>query len=128
MNKYRGPILVIEDEPLTKEEMEKLFPYTFIITKSSQEALSELYKTPAISLIILDDYIKDPITLLKIIRSQSSNIPVFMMTASLSMKTNAINSGVTGFIYPPFDVENIEKVLSTYCMKKNSKENTNKTY
>jgi DNA-binding NtrC family response regulator len=117
MNKNKGPILLIEEEPLTEKEMETILPYTFIIKKTIKDSIAVLNNTDTISLIIIDDLIKDPLKLIALIRKRTNFIPIFMMTSSLSMKTKAIKTGITGFIYPPFDVEEIEKVLSIYCHK-----------
>jgi len=108
-------ILVIEDQPMTKRQMENMFGYQFIIRKTGYKAKDLLSKHGGnIRLIIIDDFVKNSIQTLKAIRLLDKSTPVYLMTSHDYLKIEAKQNGATGFIPEPFDVDSFKRIFQKH--------------
>lgn len=115
INTSRHTILILEDEPMSKKEMETLFPHSFTITKTITTALHTLQKRLSeFSLIIIDDLIQDPIEAIIKFRLSSKNIPIYIMTTSPTLKQKALRYGATGAMDAPFDVDSYNVIFNKH--------------
>ena len=118
----KAEILILEDEPMTKKEMETLFPYSFTIKKTRESAI-QLFKQNKndFDLIIIDDLIRDPLEALIQFRLSSKTTPIYIMTHSTTFKQKALRYGATGIMEPPFDTDSYISIFKTHFTNKPEK-------
>ena len=113
-------ILIIEDEPSSREYLKKLFePYEFtlILCKTGKEGYKALINNPGIDLILLDLKLPDidGLDIVRKIRSSSTNreVPVIAQTAYAMSGDDkkSIEAGCDDYISKPIEIDQLlEKV------------------
>lgn len=113
-------ILIVDDEELNRELLKQLFEnsYNIILAKDGKEAISLLsrhYKEITVILLDLVMPIVNGYQVLQVISSREmfKNIPVIMVTANADAKGELFcySLGAAAFIYKPFDVKVVRKMV-----------------
>ena len=124
MMKKHGRILVVDDDPKSRNIVERLLTltdYEVEIVISSEEAVRRL-KRSKFNLVLtdLDMPDMDGITLLSHVKSQYPDIPVIMVTgrASGESRNEALEVGADGLLSKPYTEDQLLAIVSESLTKK----------
>ena len=129
-------VMIVEDDPMVAqlnkryvEQMEGFTPSS--LSKTANEALSTLASTK-IDLILLDVYMPgiNGIEFLKLVREQSQDVDVILITASseINQIQQALRLGAIDYLIKPFEFDRFQEALLKYkrnYYKLNDKEQMN---
>ncbi|MGA9290427.1 MAG: response regulator [Anaerobacillus sp.] len=129
-------VMIVEDDPMVAqlnkryvEQMEGFTPSS--LSKTANEALSTLASTK-IDLILLDVYMPgiNGIEFLKLVREQSQDVDVILITASseINQIQQALRFGAIDYLIKPFEFDRFQEALLKYkrnYYKLNDKEQMN---
>lgn len=110
-------ILVIDDEPGIRETLKTLLKgeYALVLASNGQEGI-RYFQEASPDLVLLDLAMPkmDGMTALKKLREISPDVPVIMLTATLTTKTavEAMKIGANDYLTKPFDLEELKLVIA----------------
>jgi DNA-binding NtrC family response regulator len=108
-------ILIVDDDELTRDFFKRLLQEYKIITAATGEEAVYLIGKEHCDLVLLDIKMPgiDGIETLRQIKKQKPDLPVIMISAHGSLKTNieAANLGALDSIAKPFDFEEMKSVI-----------------
>ena len=117
-------IVIIEDEPMTSEDMEKIMSDLNIginvvsIIRSVKEGILFFKQRPVVDLIFSDIQLGDGLSL-EIFKSVRFQAPIIFCTAYDEYALDAIKSNGIEYILKPFTKESIEGAINKYNQLKN---------
>lgn len=124
MTNANGYILVVDDDPVLCELMERLLikqNYQVDIARNAKEALDKL-EHRSFDLIITDLQMPgmDGLSLLDKIKERTHNTPVIMVTAHGSMEIviQALRRGANDFVNKPFQAEELINIVNREVARK----------
>jgi len=128
---YRYKILIVDDDKLLQKSLFNILSekYNTIIVGTGEACLQYLSKND-VDLVLLDIKLPgiDGVETLKMIRNQSTDVSVIMMTAFEDVKTviTSMKIGAFDYLVKPLDIEEleviIEKALENVQLKQEVKE------
>lgn len=113
-------VLLVDDEPGIRSSLKMVLEpsYEVLCAADAEEGLN-LFRQESPDLVLLDVVLPgvDGLSLLEILRSEDSRIPVMMLTGTNTVKTavEAMKKGAVEYLTKPFDVDDlrltVEKIL-----------------
>jgi DNA-binding NtrC family response regulator len=110
-------ILVVDDEAGIRETLKALLKsdYTVVLASNGEEGIRH-FQESAPDLILLDVAMPkmDGMTALKKLRAINPDVPIIMLTATLTAKTavEAMKIGADDYLTKPFDLEELKLVIA----------------
>lgn len=121
MNK--GTILVVEDDPTLREvlcETLQLAKYTVATAENGQDALREIKRNTAISLVVSDVQMRpmDGHQLLQSVKQMHPKIPVILMTAfgTVEKAVSAMHDGAVDYLVKPFEADALVELVARFVI------------
>jgi DNA-binding NtrC family response regulator len=119
-------VLYVDDEPINLELFEINFESKFnVITAESGEiALAKLRDNREVSIVVSDLKmpVMDGLSFVKIAKQEFPSIPFIILTGFDISKEliDALRSGlIIKYLYKPFDIEEIEKIIDEFAVQTN---------
>ena len=125
MMKEHGRILVVDDDPKSRNILERLLTltdYEVEIVKSGEEAVKRL-KRSEFNLVLtdLDMPGMDGLALLSHVKSQYPDVPVIVVTGLVSeeSRNEALEAGAVSLLSKPYTRDQLLAIISESLTKKN---------